>query len=152
MVSPIFIFLATHWSSTLHQGKYCLTKFTRFKIAVESVPTGISLETLSALCGWGVGVSPGGAKRGVRCVSVEASHAPIYLGGRWVCNLMRIKHSYVYFHILLVHVIRNVYLLLFRYIKLSRELSQSPWVLKGERMMESSVQEIIFQPIADLYG
>ncbi|XP_063545682.1 tRNA pseudouridine synthase Pus10 [Cydia strobilella] len=38
-----------------------------------------------------------------------------------------------------------------RYIKLSRQLPQTPWLVRGQRMMESSVQEIIFQPIADLY-
>ncbi|KPI96319.1 Putative tRNA pseudouridine synthase Pus10 [Papilio xuthus] len=39
-----------------------------------------------------------------------------------------------------------------RYIKLSRDLPQTPWILSGKRVMPSSVQEIIFQPIADLYG
>ncbi|KAG6455639.1 hypothetical protein O3G_MSEX009317 [Manduca sexta] len=38
-----------------------------------------------------------------------------------------------------------------RYIKLSRELPQTPWLVNGVRMMESSVQEIIFEPIAKLY-
>ncbi|XP_048004170.1 tRNA pseudouridine synthase Pus10 [Leguminivora glycinivorella] len=38
-----------------------------------------------------------------------------------------------------------------RYIKLSRHLPQTPWLVRGQRMMESSVQEIIFHPIADLY-
>lgn len=38
-----------------------------------------------------------------------------------------------------------------RYIKLSRQLPQTPWLVRGQRIMESSVQEIIFQPIADLY-
>ncbi|KAJ0183040.1 hypothetical protein K1T71_001016 [Dendrolimus kikuchii] len=35
-----------------------------------------------------------------------------------------------------------------RYIKLSRELPQTPWMVNGVRMMDSSVQEIIFDPIA----
>ncbi|XP_059046794.1 putative tRNA pseudouridine synthase Pus10 [Achroia grisella] len=39
-----------------------------------------------------------------------------------------------------------------RYIKLSRELPQTPWLVNGVRMMESSVQEIIFGPIAAMYG
>ncbi|KPJ17421.1 Putative tRNA pseudouridine synthase Pus10 [Papilio machaon] len=39
-----------------------------------------------------------------------------------------------------------------RYIKVSRDLPQTPWILSGRRVMPSSVQEIIFQPIADLYG
>ncbi|XP_028160232.1 putative tRNA pseudouridine synthase Pus10 [Ostrinia furnacalis] len=39
-----------------------------------------------------------------------------------------------------------------RYIKLSRELPQTPWLVQGERMMESSVQEIIFEPLAKLCG
>ncbi|CAG9136087.1 unnamed protein product [Plutella xylostella] len=34
-----------------------------------------------------------------------------------------------------------------RYIKLSRELPQSPWVLQGKRMMDTSVQEIIIEGI-----
>ncbi|CAK1592824.1 unnamed protein product [Parnassius mnemosyne] len=39
-----------------------------------------------------------------------------------------------------------------RYIKLSRELPQTPWILGGRRVMPSSVQEIIFQPLAEFYG
>ncbi|KAL0858953.1 hypothetical protein ABMA27_011371 [Loxostege sticticalis] len=39
-----------------------------------------------------------------------------------------------------------------RYIKLSRELPQTPWLLGGKRMMESSVQDIIFEPLAKAYG
>ncbi|XP_041970385.1 tRNA pseudouridine synthase Pus10 [Aricia agestis] len=38
-----------------------------------------------------------------------------------------------------------------RYVKLSRNLPQSPWVLEGRRVLPSSVQEIIFAPIAKLY-
>ncbi|KAJ2943274.1 hypothetical protein O0L34_g12079 [Tuta absoluta] len=38
-----------------------------------------------------------------------------------------------------------------RYIKLSRELPQTPWLVSGKRMMESSVQETIFHPLAKLY-
>ncbi|KAI5640050.1 putative tRNA pseudouridine synthase Pus10 [Phthorimaea operculella] len=38
-----------------------------------------------------------------------------------------------------------------RYIKLSRELPQTPWLVSGKRMMESSVQETIFDPLAKLY-
>ncbi|XP_063392372.1 putative tRNA pseudouridine synthase Pus10 [Cydia fagiglandana] len=39
-----------------------------------------------------------------------------------------------------------------RYIKLSRQLPQTPWLVRGQRMMESSVQEIIFRPIAAVYN
>jgi tRNA pseudouridine synthase 10 len=35
-----------------------------------------------------------------------------------------------------------------RYCKLSRELSQTPWILNGKRKMESSVQEIMTEIIA----
>uniref|UniRef100_A0A2H1W737 tRNA pseudouridine(55) synthase n=1 Tax=Spodoptera frugiperda TaxID=7108 RepID=A0A2H1W737_SPOFR len=38
-----------------------------------------------------------------------------------------------------------------RYVKLSRALPQTPWLVNGRRMMHSSVQEIIFEPIAALY-
>ncbi|KAH9644974.1 hypothetical protein HF086_003304 [Spodoptera exigua] len=38
-----------------------------------------------------------------------------------------------------------------RYVKLSRSLPQTPWLVNGRRMMHSSVQEIIFEPIAALY-
>nr|XP_022903062.1 putative tRNA pseudouridine synthase Pus10 [Onthophagus taurus] len=39
-----------------------------------------------------------------------------------------------------------------RYIKLSRELSQSPWIIDGIRLQESSVQEIIFESITKLFN
>lgn len=39
-----------------------------------------------------------------------------------------------------------------RYEKLVRSLPQTPWVLRGERLMDSSVQEIIFAPLAKLFG
>ncbi|GLV36657.1 uncharacterized protein CBL_02508 [Carabus blaptoides fortunei] len=34
-----------------------------------------------------------------------------------------------------------------RYCKYSRELSQTPWVINGFKTMESSVQEILFEPV-----
>ncbi|CAH2101625.1 unnamed protein product [Euphydryas editha] len=37
------------------------------------------------------------------------------------------------------------------YIKLSRNLPQSPWILDGKRVLPSSVQEIIFAPLAKCY-
>ncbi|XP_075992832.1 tRNA pseudouridine synthase Pus10-like isoform X2 [Anticarsia gemmatalis] len=39
-----------------------------------------------------------------------------------------------------------------RYLKLSRDLPQTPWLVAGRRMMDSSVQEIIFEPVAAAYG
>lgn len=39
-----------------------------------------------------------------------------------------------------------------RYRKLSRELSQSPWILGGHRVMEESVQEIIARDISPYFG
>lgn len=39
-----------------------------------------------------------------------------------------------------------------RYRKLSRELSQSPWILGGKRVMADSVQEIIAKHIAPYFG
>ncbi|XP_055595134.1 putative tRNA pseudouridine synthase Pus10 [Uranotaenia lowii] len=38
-----------------------------------------------------------------------------------------------------------------RYNKISRELSQTPWVIEGKRKMENSVQEIIAEVIAPFY-
>ncbi|XP_026483391.2 tRNA pseudouridine synthase Pus10 [Vanessa tameamea] len=38
-----------------------------------------------------------------------------------------------------------------RYIKLSRNLPQSPWILEGRRVLPSSVQEIIFGPLTKCY-
>ncbi|XP_050358493.1 tRNA pseudouridine synthase Pus10 [Nymphalis io] len=38
-----------------------------------------------------------------------------------------------------------------RYIKLSRNLPQSPWILEGKRVLPSSVQEIIFGPLNKCY-
>lgn len=39
-----------------------------------------------------------------------------------------------------------------RYRKLSRELSQTPWILHGKRVMENSVQEFIVTHIAPYFG
>lgn len=39
-----------------------------------------------------------------------------------------------------------------RYRKLSRHLSQSPWVLGGKRVMEESVQEIIARDLTPYFG
>lgn len=39
-----------------------------------------------------------------------------------------------------------------RYCKLSRDLSQTPWVLDGKRMKEDSLQEIIARKIAPHFG
>ncbi|KAJ6647621.1 putative tRNA pseudouridine synthase Pus10 [Pseudolycoriella hygida] len=39
-----------------------------------------------------------------------------------------------------------------RYRKLSRSLSQTPWILKGKRMMEESVSEIIVENVAEFFG
>ncbi|XP_052860530.1 putative tRNA pseudouridine synthase Pus10 [Anopheles cruzii] len=39
-----------------------------------------------------------------------------------------------------------------RYNKVSRELSQTPWIIDGKRMMEGSVQETIGAPIAPHFG
>lgn len=38
-----------------------------------------------------------------------------------------------------------------RYNKLSRNLCQTPWIVDGQRKMESSVQEIIFEEIAPYF-
>lgn len=37
-----------------------------------------------------------------------------------------------------------------RYNKLSRELSQTPWFINGEKKMQTSVQDILCNPIADV--
>lgn len=39
-----------------------------------------------------------------------------------------------------------------RYRKLSRDLSQTPWILNGKRMKEESVQEIICKVICPFFG
>lgn len=39
-----------------------------------------------------------------------------------------------------------------RYRKLSRSLSQTPWILRGKRMMEESVSEIIIENVASYFG
>lgn len=39
-----------------------------------------------------------------------------------------------------------------RYRKLSRDLSQTPWILNGTRMKECSVQEIINEEICPYFG
>lgn len=39
-----------------------------------------------------------------------------------------------------------------RYRKLTRTLSQTPWVLHGKRMMEESVSEIIIEHFAEFFG
>jgi tRNA pseudouridine synthase 10 len=40
-------------------------------------------------------------------------------------------------------------LILGRYNKWSRELPQTPWILAGERKLESSVQELISDPLLE---
>ncbi|XP_076647728.1 pseudouridine synthase 10 [Halictus rubicundus] len=37
-----------------------------------------------------------------------------------------------------------------RYSKLSREISQTPWLIKGEKKMRTSVQDLLCNPIADV--
>lgn len=37
-----------------------------------------------------------------------------------------------------------------RYNKLSRELSQTPWFINGEKKMQTSVQDILCNPIAEV--
>lgn len=39
-----------------------------------------------------------------------------------------------------------------RYRKLSRNLSQSPWIINGKRMKEDSLQEIIAREVAPYFG
>lgn len=39
-----------------------------------------------------------------------------------------------------------------RYLKFSRELSQSPWIIDGVKAMETSVQEIIFDGTKGVFG
>ncbi|CAK1546549.1 unnamed protein product [Leptosia nina] len=38
-----------------------------------------------------------------------------------------------------------------RYIKLSRNLPQTPWILKKQRVLPNSVEEIIFKPLAKIF-
>ncbi|XP_055880205.1 tRNA pseudouridine synthase Pus10-like [Biomphalaria glabrata] len=38
-----------------------------------------------------------------------------------------------------------------RYLKFSRELSQTPWLIDGKRIMEGSVQELICEPIIQMF-
>ncbi|CAG4948548.1 unnamed protein product [Parnassius apollo] len=103
------------FESRSQQRKRFSTEFTRR--AVEQALQGVTLETIQAAsesCCLPQITAP------AKCVSVVCTHAPMYLGGR--------------------------------YIKLSRELPQTPWIVGGRRVMPSSVQEIIFQPLAELYG
>lgn len=39
-----------------------------------------------------------------------------------------------------------------RYRKLSRNLSQTPWILNGKRMKEESIQEVISREICPFFG
>jgi len=39
-----------------------------------------------------------------------------------------------------------------RYVKLSRGIPQSPWIIDGERKGESSVEELVTGPLAKLFG
>mmetsp|Transcript_129137 Transcript_129137/g.251450 ORF Transcript_129137/g.251450 Transcript_129137/m.251450 type:complete len:558 (+) Transcript_129137:29-1702(+) len=39
-----------------------------------------------------------------------------------------------------------------RYVKLSRRIPQSPWIIDGERKGESSVEELVTGPLAKLFG
>ncbi|KAM3956209.1 LOW QUALITY PROTEIN: pseudouridine synthase 10 [Aphomia sociella] len=100
------------FQSRSQQKRRFTVEFTRR--SAEQALSGVSADSLRA--GW----APPAAGAPAVCVSVVGTHAPVYLGGR--------------------------------YIKLSRELPQTPWLVGGVRMMESSVQEIIFAPLAAAYG
>lgn len=54
------------------------------------------------------------------------------------CVSVECKHNPIYFAA--------------RYCKYSRELSQSPWIIDGVKTMETSVQEIIFKELSDVFG
>ncbi|CAH2056050.1 unnamed protein product, partial [Iphiclides podalirius] len=103
------------FESRSQQRKRFTTEFTRR--SVEQALEGVTLQALTDASDSGCLPS---VTKAAECSSVVCSHAPSYLGGR--------------------------------YIKLSRELPQTPWIVAGRRVMPSSVQEIIFQPLIDLYG
>ncbi|XP_026730881.1 putative tRNA pseudouridine synthase Pus10 [Trichoplusia ni] len=107
---------ASLFESRSKQRQRFAVEFTRR--SVEQALRGVTLARLRAQPAWEGGAPAPRAQ--ARPVSVQAAHAPLYLGGR--------------------------------YIKLSRTLPQTPWLVNGLRMMHSSVQEIIFGPIARLYG
>lgn len=54
------------------------------------------------------------------------------------CASVECKHNSIYFA--------------GRYCKYSRELSQSPWIVDGVKTMETSVQEIIFKELFEVFG
>ena len=95
-------------------GRRFGVEFTR-----RSVEQALAGATLAGLRAAGLPAPPA-ARAHAPCVSVVCTHAPLYLGGR--------------------------------YVKLSRALPQTPWLVGGVRMMHSSVQELICQPIAALFG
>lgn len=107
---------ASLFESRSKQRQRFAVEFTRR--SVEQALRGVTLARLRAQPAWEGGAPAPRAQ--ARPVSVQAAHAPLYLGGR--------------------------------YVKLSRTLPQTPWLVNGLRMMHSSVQEIIFEPIARLYG
>ncbi|CAH1644019.1 unnamed protein product [Spodoptera littoralis] len=84
---------------------------------------------------FGVEAGAGGATRAALAAAGVAGGAPAV---RARCVSVACAHAPLY--------------LAGRYVKLSRALPQTPWLVNGRRMMHSSVQEIIFEPIAALYG
>lgn len=68
----------------------------------------------------------------------HAKIPPEIPGASVKCVSVECKHNPIYFAA--------------RYCKYSRELSQSPWIIDGVKMMESSVQEIIFQELSEVFG
>jgi len=54
--------------------------------------------------------------------------------------------------VLAVNIGRESLYLSGRYLKLSRGIPQSPWIIDGERKGESSVEELVSGPLAKLFG
>ncbi|CAD0206349.1 unnamed protein product [Chrysodeixis includens] len=107
---------ASLFESRSKQRQRFAVEFTRR--SVEQALRDVTLAGLRRQAAWARGAPV--PRTHTAPVSVQAAHAPLYLGGR--------------------------------YVKLSRMLPQTPWLVNGLRMMHSSVQETIFEPIARLYG
>jgi tRNA pseudouridine synthase 10 len=65
------------------------------------------------------------------------------------------SHSSIFIGGIAIKIIQSFTTILYnfkisgRYNKLSRELSQTPWFINGEKKVETSVQDLLCNPIAE---
>lgn len=82
-------------------------------------------------------------------LNVSCSHTSIFIGGT-VTQITPRQNNLICKHLQYTarDLLRN-FRISGRYNKLSRELSQTPWLINGEKKVEFSVQDLLCNPIAE---